>query len=98
MVDRRRSASGSAVYYYLQAWSEDRTRTKINSQLRGQLRGKAGRETQPTAGIIDSQTVKTADAGQEKGYDGTKKLKGRKRTILVDTMGLLLAVVVPSLY
>lgn len=59
-----------------------------------QLRVEEGRDVEPSAGIIDSQTVKTTDKGGVKGYDAGKKINGRKRHILVDTMGLILVVVV----
>ena len=62
--------------------------------LRCQVRGEAGKRTQPTAAILDSQTVRSSDHAGERGYDGAKKTKGRKRHILVDTLGLLLWVCV----
>ncbi|MCS6812209.1 MAG: IS5 family transposase [Cyanobacteria bacterium] len=86
----------STVYTYFRAWEADGTWEALNRALREQLRVKAGRSPQPSAACIDSQSVKTAGAAMEKGYDGGKTVKGRKRTILVDTMGLLLCVVVHS--
>ncbi len=62
--------------------------------MRSQLRKIEGRDVEPSAGIIDSQTVKTTEKGGIDGYDAGKKINGRKRHILVDTMGLLLIVVV----
>ena len=57
-------------------------------------RERAGKEASPTAGIIDSQSVRTTEAGGPKGYDAGKKINGRKRHVLVDTLGLLLVLVV----
>ncbi|NEO84734.1 MAG: IS5 family transposase [Spirulina sp. SIO3F2] len=84
------------VYSYFQAWEADGTWERLNRVLREQVRRQAGRKRLPSAACIDSQSVKTAGAAQETGFDGGKKVKGRKRTILVDTMGLLLCVVVHS--
>jgi putative transposase len=60
--------------------------------LRERLRAKVGRDPQPSAGIIDSQSVKTTSVGGARGYDGAKKLSGHKRHVFVDTQGLLLRV------
>jgi putative transposase len=82
------------VYHYFRLWRQDRTWARIHDGLRMQLRVALGREAQPSAGIIDSQSVKTTGVGGGRGYDSAKKIKGRKRHLLVDTQGLVLTVTV----
>jgi putative transposase len=84
------------VYNYFDAWKRDGTWGRILALLRTRLRKAAGRDVQPRVACIDSQSVKTAGGGQEVGTDGGKKVRGRKRHIVVDTLGLLLAVVVTA--
>ena len=87
----------STVYDYFAQWRDDGTWAKIVNLLRTRVRVQEGREPTPSAACIDSQSVKTTEVGgSERGYDGGKKISGRKRHVLVDTIGLLLVVLITS--
>jgi putative transposase len=84
----------NSVYYHYRKWCTDGTWRQINTTLRKRERRQRGRNEDPSAGSIDTQSVKTTEAGGERGYDAGKRINGRKRHIAVDTVGNLLDVVV----
>ena len=78
------------VYYYFSRWRESEWFIALNDALRQKIRLLSGKKAHPSAAIIDSQSVKTDEQACARGYDAGKRVKGRKRHILVDTLGLLL--------
>lgn len=83
----------STVYMYFSRWTDDGTWEALQQQLRAEERIASKKKVMATAAIVDTQSVK-ATRGERRGYDGNKKVKGRKRVLLVDTLGLLIAVAI----
>ena len=85
-----------SVYHYFRLWRINGRWEKLNKTLREAVREKQGRHKQPSAAILDSQSVKTVEGGEERGYDAGKNVGGRKRHLIVDTLGLVMLVVVTA--
>jgi putative transposase len=85
-----------STYYYFRLWRKDHEWLRLHDRLRAEVRRTAGRHKHPTAGCLDSRSVKTTQISGVRGFDAAKNIKGRKRHLLVDTLGLLLSIVVTA--
>lgn len=84
------------AYRWYRTWGADGTWDSIHDRLRAQVRVAAGRDPQPSAAVLDAQSIKSSEGGEARGFDAAKKTTGRKRHLVVDTLGLLLVVMVTS--
>jgi transposase len=82
-----------AAHRWFTKWRKDGTWDRVHDALRRQVREAAGRDPEPSAAVLDAQTIKSSDGGEARGYDAGKRTTGRKRHVLVDTMGLLVVMV-----
>jgi transposase len=89
-------APWSIAYHWFTTWAKDGTWTRVHDLLRGRVREAEGRDPQPSAAVLDSQSAKSSEGGEEIGYDAGKRVRGRKRHLLVDTIGLMLVGIVHS--
>jgi putative transposase len=85
-----------SVYYYFRQWRKAHIWQRLHDRLRAEVRRAAKRHKHPTAGCLDSQSVKTTQISGVRGFDAAKNIKGRKRHLLVDTLGLLMSIVVTA--
>ena len=84
------------VYYYFRKWTDEGVIEELHDFLRDKSRKDKGKDVSPSLGLIDSQSVKTRSFTQDNGYDGNKKINGRKRHIITDTMGFVIAIIIHS--
>lgn len=84
------------AYRWYRTWAADGTWDTVHDGLRAQVRVAAGRDPQPSAGVLDAQSIKSSEGGEARGFDMGKKTTGRKRHLVVDTLGLMLVVMVTS--
>jgi transposase len=89
-------APADAAHRWFTAWRRDGTWDRIHDELRRRVRVAAGRDVEPSAAILDAQSIKSSEGGEQRGFDMGKKTTGRKRHLIVDTMGLILVVMVTS--
>jgi transposase len=89
-------APWSITYQWFRAWTADGTWDRVHDVLRERVRAVDGRDPQPSAAVLDSQSAKSSEGGEAIGYDAGKRVRGRKRHLLVDTLGLLLVAMVHS--
>lgn len=84
------------AYRWYRSWIADGTWDAVHDALRAQVRSAAGRDPAPSAAVLDAQSIKSSEGGEQRGFDAGKKTTGRKRHLIVDTMGLLLVVMVTA--